>query len=390
MKLSLSQLRRGVLLALLAPAFPLLHGAPHSSDNGINDAPKDPELGAPAPRFTYFRKINLSGSIDLLTALGTGRGVNPSSGLDFTLRLDPKLFDNLLHDHFDLYVRMRYRRRIGDLAPSGLGEVMGAAWGVVDGFTNGGFEVPEFFFRHRFPKPHLELRYGQMVIDSQFDAQPVGGSKSAFLNRAFASNPTVAFPRLGAGITMHWDPDNRWDLLFGITSVQGSNSKNQIDFKFASANLFKIIQLGYDLSSPDSDSGPRRIQWLAWHADAIPDALLEEGSGSSITYDHQFGWLSSETFVRLAWARGGATDAQFLLVGGLADDITPVGRIGFGLGIGRGTEPDHWQGVAEAFYRHKIGTHGGFNFNFQLLGGQGFRDSGSLRMVFATGFRFFF
>ena len=79
---------------------------------------------------------------------------------------------------------------------------IGALWGLVDGYCDSGFEIPDFYLRHVFERPVIELRYGQMTIDSQFGGHQYSSSKKMFFNQAFSSDPAVAFPRFGAGFTL--------------------------------------------------------------------------------------------------------------------------------------------------------------------------------------------
>ncbi|MFC7339425.1 hypothetical protein ACFQY0_19690 [Haloferula chungangensis] len=354
------------------------------------DSPLDADKYSLADRI----RLSLGGSLDVLgmTAFGSDGG-DTALGTDFTLRLSKPILLPVVDETLSFHARVRYRSAIGPTAPSALGSEIGAAWGVVDGFNDAGFEVPDFYFSQLIPSKNIEIRYGQMVIDSQFDGQGVGGAKETFQNRAFSAHPAAAFPRLGAGLTIAWDPENAWDFAFGVTTVQGTASSEQVDFTFNSSDLFTVAQVGYEFR-PKSE-GLQRLQMAVWHSDAVetddPNNVLGSGQGTSITYEYSLTPPDSENeitgFTRLAWASGSATDASFLLVSGAITDICPRNHIGLGAGIGRGEANKNWQGVIEAFYRYKFQKHGEVSLNAQLLAGQGFVDDSAIRMIIGAGAR---
>lgn len=320
------------------------------------------------------------GSVDAVAiAVLGGDGVDSATGLDATVIFERPLMGKWLNNHLSLYGRMRMRTGMWNQAPAELGQSIGTAWGVIDGFSDAGFEIPDFFFRHVVPQHDLEFRYGQMVIDAQLDGQPIGGAKQAFHNRAFSSNPAAAFPRMGAGTTIAWDPDGPWDVVLAVTTVQGSQAGDQVDFAFTSSDLFKALQFAYQF--PGNEVGPRRLQLLLWHSDAAPDSNLDEGEGLSLTYSHRFEAPIDSAYCRLAYASGQATDASLLLVGGVTMNRSTTEHIGLAAGIGLGNPNDDWNGVIEGFYRKHFSETGSLAINAQLLVGDRFADGGHLRIL---------
>jgi hypothetical protein len=339
-------------------------------------------------------RLSLGGSFDVLAMAAIGSdGGDTAIGTDFTLLLNKPFLLPVLDDTFSLHARLRYRSAIGPTAPSALGGEIGAAWGVVDGFNDAGFEVPDFYFRQLIPSKDLEIRYGQMVIDSQFDGQSVGGAKQAFQNRAFAGHPAAAFPRLGAGLTIAWDPDNSWDFALGVTTVQGTANGDQVDFKFTSDDFFTVAQVGYDFRSPDE--GKQRLQLAIWHSDAVetddPSQFAGDGQGASLTYEYTLTPKGSQSevtgFTRLAWANGSATDASVLVVTGAVTEMCPRNHVGIGVGIGQSEASKDWQGVVEAFYRYKLPKYGELSLNGQLLAGEGLSNSSAISILIGAGAR---
>ena len=331
-------------------------------------------------------KITFSGSFDtLFMGVVGGDGADSATGMDATLIFERPLLGHWLDKNLTLYGRFRYRSGLWNQAPASLGPSIGTAWGVIDGFNDVGFEIPDLFFRQLFPDKNVEVRYGQMVIDSQLDGQPVGGAKRAFHNRAFSANPAAAFPRLGAGATIAWDPDGPWDLVYALTTVQGSESDDQVDFKFSSSNFFQALQFGY--SFPGDDPGPRRLQLMLWHSDEAPESDRGPGEGLSLTYSHRFNDPINAAFCRIACASGEVSDASLMVVGGITAKRSEKELVGIGIGVGEGNLTNDWNGVVEGFYRRQLGDHGSAAINGQLLVGEGFNDSGSVRFLLGASAR---
>lgn len=321
-------------------------------------------------------------SIALGSFLGQG-AVTGASG-DFTVQGIWAPGKHWRENPTQLRFRLRHRHAYAGRAVSEIGPDIGALWGVVDGFSDSGFEIPDFYLRHVFEKPQLEIRYGQMTIDSQFGGHQLASAKKSFLNQAFASNPAVAFPRFGAGLTVEKRFDSGLSLGLGATTVQGTRNGNQVDFNFGSSDLFHVLQAAYDFEG--NDGLPQRIQLLGWHSDAIDDAVQPEGEGLSLTYEREIDGDGTRFFSRLAWSEGGAAPLDYFLAAGCA---RPFGDDDFGgvaAGIGRGATSGHpTQAVIEAFYRWQPTEHFQISPDLQLVFGNDLNGGPGVRIV--TGLR---
>lgn len=313
--------------------------------------------------------LDISASYDVLgmAALGSG-DTDTGFGGDFTVNGTWQIAGRRLDLPLDLHFRLRHRDAFGDTAPSGVASQTGTLWGLVDGFSDSGFEVPDFYLLQKIPKYGIEIRYGQMVIDSQFDRHSLRSSKQAFLNRAFSANPAVAFPRFGAGVTLHRKCSSGLDYTLGACSVQGTQTGTQVDFNFGSDAYFKAAQIGWDFKIRDD---PARIQAMVWHSDPVPDANLPDGKGLSLVFERALPEHSAKLFARVAWADGAAADLDHLFAVGAAVDRRENDLLGLALGMGRdssGTED--WQGVIEGFYRWQVGSMLHITPSLQLVFGE--------------------
>lgn len=302
--------------------------------------------------------LDLAASYHVAGLVAFGNG-DPDSGFggDFTINGTWHLGGDRWNLPLDLRFRVRDRHALGDVAPSAIADETGALWGLVDGFTDAGFEVPDLQLVQGFPKHGIELRYGQMVIESQFDRHALRSSKQAFMNRAFSSNPAVAFPRFGTGVTFHRKYDSGFDLTIGASSVQGTTGGSQVDINFGSGDFFSALQGGWDFKI---DGDPARVQAMIWRSDPVEDANLPEGEGLSLVFERTFPDRRARWFTRAAWAEGAAADLDLLLATGAAMERRENDLLGLALGFGRDSSATNdWQGVIEGFYRWQ----GGPNFH---------------------------
>jgi porin len=303
-------------------------------------------------RSELFEKVGLDfvASYDLvgLAAFGGG-GPDTGFGGDLTVNGTWHLGGDRWNLPLDLRFRVRDRHAFGDLPPSAVGVQTGALWGLVDGFSDAGLEIPDFQLVQKIPKQDIELRYGQMVIESQFDRHALRSSKQAFMNRAFSSNPAVAFPRFGAGVTLHKKVDRGFDFTVGASSVQGTTSGTQVDFDLGSGDFFQAIQGGWDF---EINGDPARFQAMLWRSDPVEDISLPGGEGVSLMFERALPECDARWFARAAWANGEATDVDYMLSAGAAVERNENDLFGFGLGAGRDSSGTaDWQGVFECFYR---------------------------------------
>jgi hypothetical protein len=284
-------------------------------------------------------------------------------------------------DPVELAFRFRDRQGIGGGSPAALGGEEGTLWGIADGFTDAGFQVPDFYLRHVFPRTGTELRYGQMSIDSQFDSYALSGAKQSFLNQAFATNPSVAFPSYGAGLTVAQEFGNGFGFAIGACNVQGTKVNEQnVNVHFDSKNLFECAQVSYEFKTVCGRAS--RLELMAWHSDALTQADQEEGQGLSLTFEQEIDGMDLRGFARIAGSDGGAAPVDLITSGGVAMKMREVDLAGVAVGIGRAADAGHpVQSVLEAFYRWQPREGIRLTPDFQLILGQGMVGTPGYRWV---------
>ncbi|MEP4076718.1 carbohydrate porin [Haloferula sp.] len=396
--------RSGLILLALAPAWAETLPAPvEESDEGDDIASnvRRSESSADNRLFQFFdewdeKRKDFTDRLGLSygatyhaigLASGLGNGVDTAASGDLTFQgvwiIGKETFDN----PSELRFRLRHRHRLAGQPASTLGSDTGALWGFVDGFSDAGFEIPDCYIQHRFKRSGILLRYGQLTIDNQFDAHQLRGAKRSYLNQAFSTNPAVAFPSFGTGITMKVEKKSGFDFTIGASTVQGTENGGDVSFDFDSDEIFSAIQVGYDFQrAGDYDA---RLQLLGWHSDAVPEAFLTEGWGFALTYEQALAKERWQMFAKFAWAHGKATPVDLLLSGGIAGPCGDSGQLGVALGLGRGSgtnnfgapTPSYYQGVIEAFYRWTPRDDIEISPDLQLVFGEGFNDSPGVRLV---------
>ena len=309
-----------------------------------------------------------------LAAYGGLEDVSGFSG-DLTVEGTWNLFGRRINRPFDLQFRIRDRRKIGARAANEVaGDSGGLLWNLTSGFSDAGFEIPDFRFVQHFPSHDLKVTFGQMTFDEMFDRHGLRSAKRAFLNRAFSKNPGVAFPRFGIGSALIWNPkEDGFDFSIGACSVQGTQNGDSIDFDFGSDDLFKAVQLGWDF---DWNGNPARIQAMAWHTDPVEHAGVPEGDGLSLTFEHWPASTSNRIFARLVIAEGAASEADRLVAAGFAKEYRDYDLFGLAVGAGRDSSGSgDWQYVVESFYRWQIGPHFSLTPSVQLVFGEGLQPN---------------
>ena len=290
------------------------------------------------------------------------------------------MFGHRRHRPVYLSVRIRDRHAYSDRAPAAISATGGLLWKTVDGFSDAGFQIPDFHINQELADGRLTLRYGQFGIDALFDTHRLRSAKRYFLNYAFSNNPSVAFPGFGAGFVVQWK-DAGWDFSLGGSNIQGTDSSRQVDLSLDSAALFYTLQGGYNFSGLGGHDA--RIQLMGWQSQNNSEESLEDGSGASVTLEQEGGDRGEHIVVRYASSRGTASPVDRLLMLGWGREIRKYDHLGAGLGVGRSAQHgNNWQGVAEIYFRWQATKELMITPDLQLIVGDGERsDNNDVRIV---------
>lgn len=290
------------------------------------------------------------------------------------------LFGQKYKRPFYLSFRLRDRHAYSDHAPSEISSRAGLLWKTVDGFSDAGFQVPNFYFSQELADARLTLRYGQYSIDYFFDKHNLRSAKRYFLNYAFSNNPAVAFPGFGAGIIAQWKDAGNWDIAIGASNIQGTDPTKKVNLTLDSSALFYSVQGGYGFKGIANQNA--RVQLMGWETRSNGQERLSEGRGVSLVLE-QKGVSERDHFVaRYAFSDGDATDVDQLFMLGWGREIKKYDHLGIGLGLGRSAlDSSTWQGVGEIYYRWQATKELMITPDLQIILGEGLGDGSSFQVV---------
>lgn len=357
--------------------------------NALDYDPSRPSLIPPffdkfrARREEIKKKIRLE-TVYSYDALGQGYAnsngtLGASSGeVSFSSRW--LLFGQKYNRPFYLSFRLRDRHSYSDHAPSEISSTAGLLWKTVDGFSDAGFQVPNFYFSQELADARLTLRYGQYSIDYFFDKHDLRSAKRYFLNYAFSNNPAVAFPGFGAGIIAQWKDEGNWDIAIGASNIQGTDPTKKVNLSLDSSALFYSVQGGYGFKGIANQNA--RVQLMGWETRSNGEERLSEGRGVSLVLE-QKGVSERDHFVaRYAFSDGDATDVDQLFMLGWGREIKKYDHLGIGLGLGRSAlDSSAWQGVGEIYYRWQATKELMITPDLQIILGEGLGDGSSFQVV---------
>ena len=283
---------------------------------------------------------------------------------------------------FHLNFRVRHRHKYAELSPNELGPSHDLLWKTTAGYTDAGFQIPDFYFSQELFDGKLTLRYGQFGIDNFVDNHNLRSAKRFFLNQAFSKNPTVGFPSYGAGGALLWQDPHNWDVALGVSNIQSTDAVDTeyINLSLGSSALFYTMQGGYNFAGLGGRDS--RVQIMAWKTEKSTEDELNSGSGVSMTLEHQGAAPTERYVIRAASSEGDASLVDRLLMFGYGREMNKFDHYGMGLGIGRSAENNNrWQGVAEAYYRWQATKELLITPDLQVIFGQGTVSGESIRIV---------
>lgn len=290
------------------------------------------------------------------------------------------LFGQKYDRPFYLSFRLRDRHAYSDHAPSEISSATGLLWKTVDGFSDAGFQIPNFYFSQELADGRLTLRYGQYSIDHFFDKHDLRSAKRYFLNYAFSNNPAVAFPGFGAGFIAQWKDAGGWDITVGASNIQGTAADEKVNLSLSSSALFYSAQGGYDFKGIANRNA--RVQLMGWETRSNGEERLPEGRGVSLVMEHK-GVSERDQFVaRYAFSDGEAAEVDQLFMLGWGREINKYDHLGVGLGLGRSSiDSRTWQGVGEIYYRWQATKELMITPDLQIILGEGLDDGSSFQIV---------
>lgn len=207
-----------------------------------------------------------------------------------------------------------YRYQIGSQAPSALGGEIGTLLPTTNGFGERPMTVKEAYWDQRFFEDRFRFAVGRIDPENLFGGHRLQSANTFFLNKAFSSNPTVAYPGPGLAAAALVKPVPWMYIDGGITDANGKATVGNFEGFFKDHEFLFFGEAG--LTPTWENVGAGRYRLSLWHIDAREDASKPSDSGVSISLDQDIGETFT-VFARYGHADGDVTGITNSVQGGV-------------------------------------------------------------------------
>ncbi len=206
------------------------------------------------------------------------------------------------------------RYQIGDQPPSELGGDIGTLLPTTNGFGERPMVVKELYWDQRLFEDRFRFGLGRIDPENLFGGHRLQSANTFFLNKAFSSNPAIAFPGPGLAAAAQVKPVPWFYLTGGITDANGKATVGNFAGFFEDAEFLTLAEAG--LTPEISGLGAGRYRLAFWHIDAREDAHRPSDRGITISCDQDLG-KSIIAFARYGHADGDVTAVTASVQAGL-------------------------------------------------------------------------
>jgi porin len=206
-----------------------------------------------------------------------------------------------------------YRYQIGDQAPSALGGQIGTLLPTTNGFGERPMVVKEAYWDQRFAGDRFRLGLGRIDPENLFGGHRLQSANMFFMNKAFSSNPTVAYPGPGVAAAAQIKPVQWAHISGGITDANGKATVGNLEGFFDAGEFLTFAECA--LTPEFEGVGAGRYRLALWHIDERDDAGVPSDQGITISLDQDLG-ESLVVFLRYGHAEGDATGVTNSVQGG--------------------------------------------------------------------------
>lgn len=229
-----------------------------------------------------------------------------------------------------------YRYQIGDQAPAALGGQIGTLLPTTNGFGERPMVVKEMYWDQRLFDDLLRFGIGRIDPENLFGGHRLQSASTFFLNKAFSSNPTVAYPGPGAAGALRIKPTPWLYFGGGVTDANGKATVGNLEGFFKDHEFLTFGEVG--LTPTFEGVGTGRYRLAFWHIDAREDAGKPSDQGFTLSFDQDI----DDTFV------------LFLRYGHADGDVTGItNSVQGGVGINHVLGRENMLGIAAAWSEPK-------------------------------------
>lgn len=289
-------------------------------------------------------------------------------------------------DRGTLVFTMEDRFRQAEQTPNALGRVLEVLTTPVNAFNDRGFVIRDLHWRQRFFDDRLRVLVGRADPSDYLGTMRLASSNNAYMNRALATNPSVAWPGHTPTVGFSVLPTDWFYASFaaanayGTTTTVGINTIDELD-------LFWGGEFGV---TPDWEGiGVGRYRIFLWQTDARPLDNLPLDRGLSVVLEQDIGDMLF-VWTRYNYADATVTNIRQMAQGGFGlrgligspDDLT-----GFGFSYGQPRVGLADEKVFEVFHRFQLTPHTQLSFDAQLIVDPSFNADQDVLGVFGVRLR---
>lgn len=289
----------------------------------------------------------------------------------------------------ELNASFEYRFQIGSQVPASLGPTIGTLIPTTNGFSERPPIVKELYWNQRLLDGALRLVAGRIDMENYVGGQRMQSANTFFLNKAFSSNPAIAYPNIGLGAGGAVLPNDWLYISGGVADANAKTTQTGFNTAFDTGQLFSFVEVGILTDLPDLGKGRQRL--AVWNIDARPQAGRPSDEGISLTLDQDFG-QDFTAFIRLAHSKGTVTNVEWLAEGGVGLKGV-IGNEGdfTGLGLAYAQPPaGRAETILEFFHRFQLAPRTQFTLGIQGIFNPSNAPQDSALAVFEARLRFTF
>lgn len=241
---------------------------------------------------------------------------------------------------------------IGPRTPNSLGAGVGTLQPTANTFNDRGFVVRDVFYEQRLVEGQLRFMIGRADSTDYFGSTWLQSANNSFVNRMFASNPTIAGPGHGPAVGMSYRP-NEHDFYVAGGAANAYNSTTTTGFdSLDQTTFFSYGEIG---CTPTLQSlGEGRYSFSGWHIGERTQTGLPSDWGVSAVADQKIHELA-DVFARYGYSEAGTLGIRHYIQGGAGYRVPLCGTndftgVGFSYAIPHSTAARD-EKVLEGFYR---------------------------------------
>jgi hypothetical protein len=281
----------------------------------------------PLKRLDQEHGLAVTGAYTILFQQSAGPNAHSAGAGDFDLTAKWTLLGRGTPDTGAFYTAIEYRHDIGSITPNQLGGEIGTLLGTTNGFSDRRLAVKDAYWAQRLFDDHFRFGIGRADPENLVGLHKLQSANTSFLNKAFSTNPTIAFPGAGAAAAASLRPTQWFYLSGGVANAYGNFTTIEVDTLVDEWRFFKFGEAGFTPTIEGVGQGRYRV--AIWHFDDRDLTGQPSDEGISLIADQDIGERGT-VFARYGYADADLTKVrQSVQVGGaiggllgVEDDLT--------------------------------------------------------------------